>query len=611
MQVGPVSVDLLLPTSVSLEQSIRKSLCRICLGDLQGSLETADLTQIMSNKQDSQQSFTDYRSIKLPKRTSLDINGCNIRINSKDFLVSSVFCLFSAKTVLKLRAEAKDLELKCNSDLLVSLPALDIELICQEKRLEVTHSANFLYLALGKDLADFISGCLPLKPPLFVPNPAVPMQSYDNLLLWSQSIHLSTLKMSLLQDLTGSELLKGEVLDLKIALNRTNSLEVTLTGSRAAVLEASKGEEILTVAEPDVIIEPQSVDFLCAAVRAHWIKPIHELCYPSILTIIRSFANRHRKSWKSSKPGKNVNLDFVNVSAAFTFATDEAIRAEVARFQVDITAAEKLLHLSFSQSNLYLTETIEKLLLTCQDLSVSKKYTVKGKEMVAEIEVEGGGIDLLVPELYPWGRAVFKSTVNIVGGIRWTLGLLFPGKVRVPHVVLMETAVTTLTLARVKVVIMDGSLHNSIRKKLLLKPESDIYPQLKSLPDTPFLILSFDMTTGVFDNTRLSNAKAALSALQEIDPFEIPAEDYFAFVMANDLKMVFSGCSGQLRDYPWKLYKVATLTLKGRSMITKNRLPLHNWSRWKIHSNMGIRLDQVEFTLGLCLRSTLIDVSCM
>lgn len=600
-------MDLLLPTSVSLEQSLRKSLCRVCLGDLQGSLETAELAQITSNKQDFQPSFPDCHSLKLPKRTSLDINSCNLCINSKDFLVSSVFCLFSAKTVMKLRLEAKDLALKCHSDLLASLPALDIELICQEKRLEVTHSADFLYLAVGKNLADFISGCLPIKEPFLASNP---LQIRDNSLLWSQLIHVSTLKMSLLQDETGSELLKGEVLDLKIALNRINSLEVTLTSTHAAVKEASEGVEILTVTQPDVIIESQSVDFACLAVNAHWIKPIHEICYPSILTVMRSFTNRHRKPWKSSKPGKNVNLDFANVSAAFTFEKDEGIRAEVARFQVDITAAEKLLHLAFSQSNLYLKEVVEKLLLTCEDLSVSKKYVEKDKELVAQIEVDGGGIALLVPELYPWGRAVFKSTVNIVAGIRWTLAFLFPGRPRVPHVVFMETAVTTLTLAKVKVIVMDGALHNSLRKKLLIKPESDIYPQLKSLPDSPFLVLNFDMTTGVFDNTRLSNVKSALSALQEIDPFEVPSEDYFAFIMANDMKMVFSGCSGQLRDYPWKLYKVATLTLKGRSMITKNRLPLHNWSRWKIHSNMGIRLDQVEFTLGLCLRSTLLDVRC-
>lgn len=513
--------------------------------------------------------------------------------------------MFSAKTILKLTAEAKNLELKHHSEQLVSLPALNTCLTCKENMLEITHSADSLYLAVGKDLADFISGCLPVKTPLLLSKPELQLPISST---WSQSINISTVKMSLLE-IRDAELLQGEIVDLRIGITSAPSLEVTLTSVCAVVKDIATGVEILNVSQPGVIIEPQSVDFACAAVSAHWVKSIHEVCYPPILAIIRSFANRHRKPWKTANPSKSVNLDFANVSATFTFCETEALRAEVSRFLIDITAAEKLLRLSFSNSNLYITEVYEHLLLTCQDLSVCKGYRVKDGESAAQIEVDGGGINLLVPDLYPWGRAVFKSTINIVGAIKWTLSFLFPGIPRIPHISFMEKAVTTLTLSKVKVVIMDGALHNSIRKKLLVSQESDIYPQLKSLPDAPFLILDFEMTTGLFDNTKLCSVQQALSALQEIDPFEVPGEDYFSFIMANDMKMVFSGCSGQLRDYPWKLYKVSMLTLKGRSMVTKNRLPLHNWSRWKIHSNMGIRLKDVEFTFGLCLRSSLIDVS--
>lgn len=602
VQAGPISIDLLLPTSVSLEQSLRKSLCQIGLGTIQGSLQTEDLAGLVGSKRESQQSLPALGSLKLPKRTSLEINNCKVCINSKDLVVSSLFCMLSAKTVLKLTAEAKDLELKHLSEQLINLPALNTCLTCKENMLEITHSVDFLYLAIGKDLADFISGCMPVKTPVLVPK-AVPELS--NASTWSQNLKISSVNVSLLDT---KEVLQGELVDLRLGITSAPSLEVTLTCVCALVKDLATGMEVLNVTQPGVVIDPQSVDFACTAASAHWVKSIHEVCYPPILAVIRSFSNRHQKPWKTSKPSKNVNLDFANVSAIFTFREAEALRAEVSRFQVDISAAEKLLRLSFSNSNLYITEVCERLLLTCQDLSVCKGYRVKDGESVAEIEVDGGGINLLVPELYPWGRAVFKSTINIVGAIKWTLSFLFPGIPKIPHISFMEKAVTTLTLSKVKVIIMDGVLHNSIRKKLQIRQESDIYPQLKSLPDAPFLILEFEMTTGLFDNTKLRSVLQALSALQEIDPFEVPGEDYFSFIMANDMKMVFSGCSGQLRDYPWKLYKVSKLILKGRSMVTKNRLPLHNWSRWKIHSNMGIRLKDVEFTFGLCLRSSLMDV---
>ena len=607
MLIGPIGIDVLLPTNITFKQSLMKSLGRINLGEVRGTVDTLDFAVLGSNTQEIRRNNSNFANLLLPKRTSVEINRFNVKINDTDLNIANIYCLMTAKTVMKLRIEVQNIDLTRHSEPLISIPMVDVEGIYQENQWEVNYMVDFVYIAMGTELADFLSLSIPVKPPFSVPISTLKPDIVTS--PWTQSISISTIQISLSQD--SSEFLRGQISSLEVTLSHTSTTEVTISCDRAEVTDPVSGIYVVDVGEPEVGIEASLVTFACGKVCAHWVKSLHEICYPVILKIIRCFTNRHRKKYKTNtKKGKNVNLDFSNVTAIVTFGKDESMRAEVASFQTDIISSDKVLFLAFTKSELYIQEVEERLLLTCQELSVCKRYVVKDRQVVAQIDVDGGDTELIVPEQYPWGRAVFKSTVGIIAGIKWTMSLLFPGVPVIPHIVFMEKAVTYLTLSKTKVVIMDTALQNSIRKKLLLKPDYDIYPQLKSLISSPFLLLNFDMTTGVFDNTRLGNAQKALEALQEMDPFEIPSEDYFAFIMANDMKMVFSGCWGQLRDFPWRLYKVATLKLKGRSMINKNRLPVHNWSRWKIHSNMTIRLSNVEFTLGLCLLSSLFDVSC-
>ena len=549
---------------------------------------------------------------KLPKRTSIDVGQCKITVNNSEFWASGFYVLLSAKEQLKIRAEAKGLELKRQSETLVCVPTLDVGMSYEANKWEVTYTADFVYLAVGRALADFVSNCIPVRRPTLAKEETQPVLSHN--CLWTQSLTFSTIKLSLFDDTGSRELLQGEISGLRLSLSKSVALDVAIACTLAEVKDETGAIEVLSVGQPDVLIQVRHVDFSCARARGHWVRTVHEACYPSILTVMRCFTGRHRKKWKGTSTAKDVNLDFVNVSVKFSFTPDESLRAEVSRFQTDIIRSEKLLKLCFSNSHLFAQESLEKELISCQDLSVKKRYTVQDGENIAKIDVDATGTDVYVPDSYPWGRAVFKSVINVVAGIRWTVSLLFPGVPRVPHIVFMEKAVTNLTLGKVRVVIEDGGMQAVVRRKLMVKADSEVYPQLRAIGKVgPMLVLSFELTTGEFgkhyaDNTRLSTAASALSALQDMDYFEIPPESYFAFIMANDLKMSFSNCSCYLRDFPWKLYQVDLLTLKGRSMITKNRLPLHNWARWKIHSNMNIGLTGVTFTLGLCLRSTLFDV---
>jgi len=578
VQLSSMTLQMTLPPYISLKTSFEKAQVSLVVGEASGNLEVESLQTLQTGT-----GTTESPSLSIPKLVSVTVNDINVTTNNLVFSASRIKSELLTKKLIEASLEVTKVQLEAPDHTnILSLPEALTTLSYSQNKLSMRTTADEFNLSATLPLAEFIAKCIPTS---------VSEHKAPSTISLEYSISLKNVNLDLKEP--KSTLLLGNLNSVQVTIDRKIKIECV-----SAEVNSFEGSEVLKLNEPQVLIS-EVVEFTTQKVLVEAHEQLYKKLFPVVLDIARVFRKRLKHRPKSIP--KRVFLEFNQVSACEVFENNFTLEAQVRVFKANFLAKDFSLY--FESANLSSDKNWE--VISVQSLSVDKNYT---ESKLARVYVEGDQVDLTVPHNYHLGIAIYKTLTFHKLLIDWTRAFLFPNKNKPQKAFVPETALTHIAFTQISVKALENPLEKSVRRKLQVNPYQDILPQLKTQEVSELLYLKVEALRIQLDNTQLSSPTQILQAMQEIDPFEVPSEEFFRLFMPNDMKLEVTGVVANLRDYPFELVQVKQVLVEGRGIISKNNLPLPLWALIKNHFDYKVSMNGIECTAGLCCFAVLKEV---
>jgi hypothetical protein len=304
---------------------------------------------------------------------------------------------------------------------------------------------------------------------------------------------------------------------------------------------------------------------------------------------------------KSPKEKKTVNLSFEHISVYGHYIDDFKILITVDKFSATINP--KSFSLFFLNSNIFDLETSKHHIVSTTICKVDKDYN----EGTANIHVFGEEIVINLPRKYYLARAVLKFLRGSHKIFKWCKFSF--NQTHRSQTYIAEKAKLELKFKDFKFLAEDDPIDHLQLKKRNVDPDQDVVLQLKALRlVNSLLTLTCKSAFVKLNNFELDNMEKLRTALEEIDEFDMPYDEFFAVILAYDFTCLGRKVVISIRDYPYQFCKIASVKFGGRSILTKNRIFAPIWAQYKHHSNIEVSCKDVTVVLGICLLKVMMDL---
>ena len=301
------------------------------------------------------------------------------------------------------------------------------------------------------------------------------------------------------------------------------------------------------------------------------------------------------------KEKKTVSLSFERISVFGHYPDGFKILITVDKFSATINP--KSFSLFFLNSNIFDLETEKLHIISTTVCKVDKDYN----QGTANITVLGEEIGINLPRKYYLARAVLKFLRGTHKIYKWCKFSFLQSHRSATYIA--EKAKLELKFKDFKFIAEDDPLDHMNLKKMYVKPEEDVLRQMMTLQlVNNLLTLSCKSALVKLNNFELDTMDKLRSAIEDLDEFEMPGNEFFAVILAYDFTCLGRKVVMSIRDYPYEFCRISAVKFGGRSILTKNRVLYPIWAQYKHHSAIEVSCKEVDVVVGICLLRVMVDL---
>lgn len=314
-----------------------------------------------------------------------------------------------------------------------------------------------------------------------------------------------------------------------------------------------------------------------------------------------TFLSQPSKPKPKPREKKTVSLAFERISVFGHYPDGFKILITVDKFSATINP--KSFSLFFLNSNIFDLETEKFHIISTTVCKVDKDYN----QGTANISVLGEEIGINLPRKYYLARAVLKFLRGTHKIYKWCKFAFLQSHRTGTYIA--EKAKLELKFKDFKFIAEDDPLDHMNLKKMYLRPEEDILRQMMTLQlVNNLLTLSCKSALVKLNNFELDTMEKLRSAIEDLDEFEMPGNEFFAVILAYDFTCLGRKVVMSIRDYPYEFCRISAVKFGGRSILTKNRVLYPIWGQYKHHSAIEVSCKEVDVVVGICLLRVLVDL---